>query len=74
MVQMRRRETNQISIEEKRRLSNIVIDNNGTLEELHQQIERHWNALSARQSERVHDQHCLQADGTSLPTDKDQAN
>ncbi len=69
--QLRRRETNQISIEEKRRLSNIVIDNNGTLDELHQQIDQHWNAFCARQTPRVHDQHCLQADGTTHPTHED---
>jgi dephospho-CoA kinase len=69
--QLRRREANQTDIEEKKRLSNIVIDNNGTLAELHHKIDRHWKALLARQSEHVHDKHCLKGDDTTLPAKED---
>ena len=69
--QMSRREANQIDIKEKRRLSNVVIDNNGTLAELHQEIERHWNSLRARPTELIHDQHCLETDDSNFPNDKD---
>ncbi len=68
--QLRRREANQIDIEEKKRLSNIVIDNNGTLEELHQTIDRHWTSLLARQNELIGDQHCRE-DDTNVPANED---
>lgn len=71
--QLRHREANQLDIEEKKRLSNIVIDNNGTLEELHQEIDRHWSSLLARQSESIHDQHCRE-DDTHVPTNEDPSN
>jgi dephospho-CoA kinase len=68
--QLRRREANQIDIEEKKRLSNIVIDNNGTLAELHQKIDRLWNSLLARQTELIGDQHCRE-DDTNITTKED---
>lgn len=67
--QLRRREANQMDIKEKRRLSNVVIDNNGSLEELYQKTEQLWHSLLARQRA-SNDQHCLE-DVPPLPVDED---
>lgn len=68
--QLRRREESQLSIQEKRRLSNIVIDNNATLHELYRQIDNHWNSLLARQPELTRDRHCLQEEPPTPSIDK----
>ncbi|MFG0261897.1 MAG: dephospho-CoA kinase [Novipirellula sp. JB048] len=45
-AQLRKRESNQISIEEKRRLSHRVIDNDGTLEDLREQVRRIYDKIN----------------------------
>ena len=51
--QLRRREENQINIEEKKRLSNVVIDNNGSLDQLHETLRGLWSSLRRRQNELI---------------------
>ena len=62
--ELARRESNQISIEDKKRLSNVVIENNGTLEQLHETLDRLWRSLKQRQRELAADdqRHCLEDD------------
>ena len=45
--QFRARETAQVSVEEKRRRSDHVIDNAGSVSELARQVERWWRTLSS---------------------------
>jgi dephospho-CoA kinase len=63
-AQLRLREQNQLDIEEKRRLSNVVVHNNGTLAQLHETIDRLWRSLRQRQNEfNPHrNRHCLKTD------------
>lgn len=60
--QLRQREANQLDIEEKKRLSTVLIYNNGTLDELHETIDRRWSSFIRRQSELIQDSHCLEKD------------
>jgi dephospho-CoA kinase len=57
-----RREANQMNMEDKKRLSNQVIENNGTLEQLNETIDQLWGSIYERQNATpVQDkQHCLQ--------------
>ena len=52
------REANQLDINEKKRLSNLVIMNNGSLSQLHETIERRWRSLTDRHKVLVPDPHC----------------
>lgn len=45
-----RREAHQLPIAEKKRLSNFVILNNGSLEQLHHTVDRLWESFLARRS------------------------
>jgi dephospho-CoA kinase len=58
------REANQVDIEEKKRLSNVVIYNNGTLDQLYETVDRHWSSLQQRQEEPLADatRHCALED------------
>lgn len=58
-LELQRREKNQMDIAEKRRLSNVVITNDGSLQELADTIERLWSSLSGRHAEHPGDKHCL---------------
>ncbi len=49
--ELARREANQVDIEEKKRLSNRIIINDGTLDELHQSVERLWTTFLSRNLE-----------------------
>lgn len=40
-----KRERRQRSISDKARLSNVVVQNNGTIDDLHQTLDDHWNRL-----------------------------
>jgi dephospho-CoA kinase len=40
------REASQVSVQEKRRRSDIVIDNNGCLEQTYEQVQKAWKSLS----------------------------
>ena len=46
--ELARREANQVSIEEKKRLSNFVILNNGSLDELYKIVDRLWTSFLNR--------------------------
>ena len=46
--ELARREANQVSIEEKKRLSNFVILNNGSLDELYKTVDRLWTSFLNR--------------------------
>jgi dephospho-CoA kinase len=56
------RESNQLDIEEKKRLSNVFIYNNGTLDELHETIECLWSSFLGRDNELITNPHCLEED------------
>ncbi len=58
--ELARREANQLDIQEKKRLSTVVIENNGTLEQLHETIDRLWSSILSRQNELIADKHCLE--------------
>jgi dephospho-CoA kinase len=64
--EIRQREANQMDIEEKKRLSSVVIDNNSSLEKLHQTIDQLWNVNLDRQSQQdsqqAVDPHCREDD------------
>ncbi|TWU45285.1 Dephospho-CoA kinase [Novipirellula aureliae] len=45
-AELQKRESNQLSIEEKRRRSQRVIKNDGSLDDLYHQIERYWHDLT----------------------------
>lgn len=49
--ELARREANQIDIDEKKRLSNHIIINDGTLDELHQSVDRLWTSFLNRNLE-----------------------
>ena len=49
--ELARRESNQLAISEKNRLSNHQIMNDSTLVDLHQKVIEHWNRLTSRQSD-----------------------
>jgi dephospho-CoA kinase len=57
-TELERREANQLDIKEKRRLSNVVIDNNGTLEQLRETIVTLWSSLESGVMPVVDDDHC----------------
>jgi len=59
-AQLRLRESSQIDIIEKKRLSNVVINNNGSLQELHETIDRLWSSFHGRQNELSPPRHCLE--------------
>jgi dephospho-CoA kinase len=48
--ELARREENQLAIAEKRRLSNWVIANDGSLQQLTETIDRRWSSLLSRQA------------------------
>ncbi len=52
------REENQLDINEKKRLSSLVIMNNGSLSQLHETIERLWRSLTDRHKVLFPDLHC----------------
>ncbi|MCG8649451.1 MAG: hypothetical protein MI861_06445, partial [Pirellulales bacterium] len=54
------REQSQMDIQEKRRLSNFVIINDGSLQQLNDTIDRLWSSLLKRQTEHPSLHHCLQ--------------
>lgn len=54
-----RRENNQLPIEEKRRLSNFLIRNNGSLLQLAETIDARWSSLIRRHGELPTTEHCL---------------
>lgn len=60
--ELRRREANQLDMEEKKRLSSVLIYNNSTLEELHETIRRRWSSFMRRQNELIQNSHCLEKD------------
>jgi dephospho-CoA kinase len=63
-AQLADREANQLDIEEKKRLSNHIIYNNGSLEQLHQTVDRQWSSLQERRNELINNRarHCWGAD------------
>ncbi|MFK8115192.1 MAG: dephospho-CoA kinase [Rubripirellula sp.] len=62
--ELQQRESNQLDIGAKRRLSNLVIDNNGTLEQLGETIDRLWGSITQRvlAAAQADDSHCLGED------------
>ncbi|MGI9473760.1 MAG: dephospho-CoA kinase [Rubripirellula sp.] len=56
--ELRARESNQLDIREKRRLSTTLIMNNGTLRQLHGTIDQLWSSLLKRYEGATEDQHC----------------
>jgi dephospho-CoA kinase len=60
--ELRRREANQLDIEEKKRLSNDLIYNNGTLEDLHETIQARWSSFIRHRTELIQNSHCLEKD------------
>lgn len=60
--ELRRREANQLDIEEKKRLSNVLIYNSGTLDELHGTLQSHWSSFLRRPAELIKNSHCLEKD------------
>lgn len=61
-AQLRVRESNQMDMEKKRRLSTVVIHNDSSLADLHETLDRLWSSLQRRQSQRVSDDHCQEKD------------
>ncbi|WP_372716630.1 dephospho-CoA kinase [Novipirellula sp.] len=61
-TQLSKRETNQLSIEEKRRLSHRVLSNEGSLEELFEQVRQLYAKLNDCSGEPTVDRHCLERD------------
>jgi len=62
--ELNRREANQMAIETKTRLSQVVVRNDATLKALHQNLRCHWEELAkigdtARDLARYRDRHCL---------------
>ena len=59
--ELARREANQIDIRTKKQLSNHVIVNDGTLNELHQTVDRLWNSFLQRNNKeaKAATPHCL---------------
>lgn len=53
-----KREQRQLSISAKIQLSNQVIQNNGTLDQLYLTINQHWQRITAVQADRSPDTHC----------------
>ncbi|MCP4889192.1 MAG: dephospho-CoA kinase [Planctomycetaceae bacterium] len=56
--ELHRRESNQLKIEEKRRLSNVVIENNGTLDKLHETVTQLWRSIESDATATTDDRHC----------------
>ena len=56
--ELQRRESNQLTIEEKRRLSNVVIENNGTLDKLHETVTQLWRSVESDAAAKTDDSHC----------------
>lgn len=56
--ELHRRESNQLRIEEKRRLSNVVIENNGTLDKLHETVTQLWRSIESDAAATTDDRHC----------------
>jgi len=56
--ELRRREANQLSIARKRQASDIVIDNDGDLQQLNDTIDRLWSSLRTGSSGVADDDHC----------------
>jgi dephospho-CoA kinase len=56
--ELHRRESNQLKIEEKRRLSNVVIENNGTLDKLHETVMQLWRSIESDATATTDDRHC----------------
>ena len=56
--QLRDRESNQLDIKEKKRLSTRVLINDGSLKSLHETIESLWRSLQSHPSELAPDSHC----------------
>ncbi|MGB0598510.1 MAG: dephospho-CoA kinase [Rubripirellula sp.] len=56
--ELHRRESNQLKIEEKRRLSNVVIENNGTLDKLHETVTQLWRSIESDAAATTDDSHC----------------
>ena len=46
MVQIRKRINSQMPLSKKKRLADIIIDNNGSLEETRKQVEKFWEKVS----------------------------
>ncbi|WP_442507996.1 dephospho-CoA kinase [Novipirellula sp. SH528] len=61
-AQLAKRETNQLSIEEKRRLSHRVLRNDGSLEDLFEQTRQLYVKLNDCSGETSPDRHCLDKD------------
>ncbi len=61
--QLRDRELNQLDIEDKKKLSTHLINNDGTIHELHQTVERLLQELIERHPERISDNHCQHPEG-----------
>lgn len=63
-AQLRMRESNQLSMDQKRRRSTWVIDNNESLQQLHKTLDGRWDLLLKRQRESVAnpDRHCHPTD------------
>lgn len=55
--ELQRREANQLNIQEKKRLSSVVINNSGSLEELNETIDEKWR-LIAKHNPGANDLHC----------------
>ncbi|KAA1259000.1 Dephospho-CoA kinase [Rubripirellula obstinata] len=53
-----KREQRQLPIATKIQLSNRVIQNNGSMEELHQRVDQHWQSLLTKNVETDSDTHC----------------
>ncbi len=58
-AELQRRENNQLNIEEKRRLSNFVVTNNGSLGQLTDTVGQQWSSLLEQNAQDTSDRHCL---------------
>ena len=56
--ELTKREGRQLSIQNKIQLSNYVLENNGTLDQLHHTSGQHWQRMMAMQTKPIVDSHC----------------
>ena len=56
--ELQRREANQLDIQEKKRLSSVVVNNNGSLEELNETIYEKWGFIKKHSIPGAGDSHC----------------